>query len=360
MRKLLMTVIILFGLGGALFAWQTISFLNTPASSGHNEVIFEIPNGMAFHFIARDLAARGLVKSAFKLGLLAKISGEATRVKVGEYLLYSDMKPSDILSVITSGKSISYALVVPEGQNIYDIRDSLNKLWTGRGDEFVRVVTNPAIVQKWTGLKLNSLEGFLYPETYSVTKYTTPEMLARRMYEKFEESIKIANQNAKIQMSLSDQVILASIIEKETGRPEDRPMISSVFRNRLMKKIRLQSDPTILYGMLIENHGVMPKNIRKADILHPTPYNTYTIPALPIGPIANPGIEALRAAVNPMESNYLFFVSRNDGTSYFAETLEQHNKAVTKFQLDVKAREGKSWRDLKKHPAAQAQGSTKQ
>jgi UPF0755 protein len=140
-------------------------------------------------------------------------------------------------------------------------------------------------------------------------------------------------------------VTLASIIEKETGAPEERPLISSVFHNRLLKKMRLQTDPTVIYGKA-EKSGKIEINITRADLLTPSRYNTYVIPALPPGPIANPGKEALLAAVNPAASGYLFFVSQNDGTHVFSEDYSAHNRAVQKFQLDRKAREGKSWRDL--------------
>ena len=142
-------------------------------------------------------------------------------------------------------------------------------------------------------------------------------------------------------------ITLASMIEKETGAPQERPLISSVFHNRLKKRMRLQSDPTTIYGMWETYTG----NIHRSDLLVPTPFNTYTLPSLPAGPIANPGRESIQAALNPSESQYFFFVSHNDGTHEFTATLDDHNRAVRKFQLDPKAREGKSWRDLKtKHP----------
>jgi UPF0755 protein len=149
-------------------------------------------------------------------------------------------------------------------------------------------------------------------------------------------------------------ITLASVVEKETGAPEERPVIASVFHNRLKKGMRLQSDPTILYGMLMKT-GVMTKNIRKKDILAQTPYNTYTVRALPIGPIANPGKEAIKAVLNPGNTDFLYFVSRNDGTHVFSKTYEDHNKAVKAYQLNHRARKGKSWRDLKKRSKADIQ-----
>ena len=345
-------ILVLIGLSGAVAAFMVIAFLTSAPSAQHKETIFEIPNGVAFHHIAHELESRGLVTSALKMGLFAKFTGQATHVKVGEYLLYQDMTPTEILQILTSGKSIAYTLVVPEGQNIYEIRDSLNRLWPARGEEFLKVVTNSTFIRELTGMNMISLEGYLFPDTYSITKYTAVETLARRMYDKFQETIKETNQNPKVKMPLGEQVIMASIIEKETGAPEERPMISSVFHNRRHKKMRLQSDPTIIYGMIIESRGVIPANITRSDITHPTPFNTYTVADLPMGAISNPGKDALRAALNPIDSSYLFFVSRNNGTHVFSESLENHNKAVTKFQLDAKEREGKSWRDLKKSRAA--------
>jgi UPF0755 protein len=141
-------------------------------------------------------------------------------------------------------------------------------------------------------------------------------------------------------------VTLASIIEKETGAPEERPLISSVFHNRLAKNMRLQTDPTIIYGIL-QKSGVMPSNIRKKDILEPTDYNTYTIFGLPPGPISSPGQLALEATLYPEKSDYLYFVSKNEGRHYFSKTYDEHKKAVEKYQLNSKMRQGKSWRNMK-------------
>lgn len=142
-------------------------------------------------------------------------------------------------------------------------------------------------------------------------------------------------------------VTLASMIEKETGAPEERPTISSVFYNRMKKNMRFQSDPTIIYGIAVQK-GAMVSNIKKSDIMNKTPYNTYTIPGLPIGPIANPGKEAISAALKPEKTEYLYFVSMNEGRHYFSRTYQEHDEAVKKYQKDRRMREGKSWRKPKK------------
>jgi UPF0755 protein len=149
-------------------------------------------------------------------------------------------------------------------------------------------------------------------------------------------------------MTRDEIITLASIVEKETGAPEERPIIAGVFHNRLSKKMRLQSDPTTIYGIWSRYKG----NLHKSDLLDPNPYNTYYVPALPAGPISNPGIESIRATLNPSIHHYLYFVSKNDGTHTFTSTYEDHSKAVTQFQLDRRAREGKSWRDLKRNVTA--------
>jgi UPF0755 protein len=324
-----------------------ISFVNLPANTEKLENVFEVPPGTPFIKVALDLEAKGLISSAEKFKWYSKFTGQTTNVKVGEYLLHTQMKPREILDVITSGQSIAYSFTVPEGHNVFEIRDTLNQILPGRGDELFKIATDATFAQKLTGEKINSLEGYLFPETYTLTKHTPVETLVRRMYEQFQQAIEEAQSLAQVKMPRHNVVILASVIEKETGAPEERPLISSVFHNRLKKGMRLESDPTILYGILVATKEGK-KNISKEDIRAPTPYNTYTVRALPAGPISNPGKEALIAAVNPVSSNFLFFVSRNDGTHVFTESYGQHTSAVKTFQLNKKMREGKSWRDLKK------------
>lgn len=346
MKKAVLFLVVLLFLSSAFIAVEAISFLSSPAQNEDREVIFEIPYGTAFYHVARQLEEKGLISSSLKFRILAKFLNSTTRLKVGEYKLNTNMKPRHILDMLVSGHSISYTITIPEGYNIFEIRDLLNRMWLGRGDEFFKTVTNPAFIKELTGEDLPSLEGYLFPETYSLTKYTSVETLVRRMHDYFLQNISEINKNQKVPMSLRDQVILASVIEKETGAPSERPVISSVFHNRLKKKMKLQSDPTIIYGIMVETKDFV-KNITKADILRHTPYNTYTVKALPVAPIANPGRESLWAAVNPLDSEYLYFVSQNNGTHVFSENYKKHENAVKKFQLDRKMREGTSWRDLK-------------
>lgn len=338
-------------IGGFWFATQ---FLYTSQGTAEEKVVFEVPQGATFTSIANRLQAQGLISNALYMRILAKVTGQGSMVKRGEYALDKGMQPGEILSQLVSGKSMTYPLTIPEGWNIYEIAMLLESKQLATREEFLRLVKDPNFIQTVLGEKVASLEGYLFPETYMYTKFTTLKELVQAMVTRFKAVYAEIEPLNKIPGLTKHQVVtLASVIEKETGAPEERPMISSIFHNRLNKRMRLQSDPTILYGML-DATGIMPANITRADILRPSAYNTYTVPALPIGPIGNPGRLALLAAVQPEQSEFFYFVSKNDGTHIFTKTYEDHSSQVKKFQVDPKAREGKSWRDLKgkKAPAS--------
>jgi UPF0755 protein len=344
---LIATAFIVFDvlLVSAYFAWQ---FVLTPASANSQQVVFELKSGQSFSDIAEILHQQGVVKSAQAFSIYARISGSRARIKRGEYLLNTHMRPAEVLAILTSGKSIARSFTVSEGLNIFDIATLFETKGYGKREDFLSAAFDSESATKILGFKAPSFEGFLFPETYQITKYTTAKELvaamARRHLSVWQQVTNEANLPGWTPMQV---VTLASIIEKETGAAHERPLISSVFHNRLQKRMKLQTDPTILYGMALEQ-GQMPTAIGKADILRPTKYNTYTIAGLPPGPIANPGLEAIKAALRPASSEYLFFVSQNNGTHVFSKNYADHNTAVRKFQLDAKAREGKSWRDLSK------------
>jgi len=251
--------------------------------------------------------------------------------------------------MLTSGKSLARSITIAEGLNIFDIAAEFEKEKICTQKEFLEIVEDKDFIKSLLGEELPSLEGYLFPETYKYTKYEGPKVIISSMVKRFliVWNEQLAGEIGKLNWSRNQVVTLASIVEKETGAAFERPLISSVFHNRITKKMRLQTDPTVLYGMALRDRK-MPINITRADLHTPTPYNTYTIDSLPPAPIANPGKEALLAVLNPATSNFLFFVSQNNGTHVFSETLQQHNKAVQQYQLNAKARENKSWRDLQK------------
>jgi UPF0755 protein len=339
-----LTVAVLLVFVAGVGVW-TFDFLYSSPGVKSETVIYEVKPGDSFGRVAFQLEAQDLIKDLNAFKILGRVLGYTSQIRVGEYELNRGMRPLEILSVLSSGKSIERPITFKEGLNMYEIAQALEDDGFFRAKDFLSLCKNKQLIEELLGEPLPSLEGYLFPETYRLTKYTTAEQLVRLMVQNFFRVYEQAEASGRLKKPRHEAVILASIIEKETGAPEERPMISSVFHNRLRLGMRLQSDPTILYGMLVAS-GVMPKNIRKKDIRAPTPFNTYTVNGLPFGPIANPGEEALKAALSPEASNYLYFVSRNDGTHVFSTSLKDHNRAVRKFQLDKKMREGRSWRDL--------------
>lgn len=330
---------------------ETFRFLASGPGKSEEQVVFEVPAGTSLRAVAQELENKGLVSNTLKFRILAKLTGQGARVKHGEYALNKGMTPQEILSVLVSGRSIQYAVTFPEGSNIYEMAAILEAKGLYKRDDFLKAVKDPKNIQELLGIEVSSLEGYLFPETYNVTRFTPLRELLQTMVQNFkvvygslENEMKAKGQS--VPLSRHELVTLASMVEKETGAPEERPMIASVFYNRLKKNMKLQSDPTIIYSFWVET-GAYKQNISKEDILHLSHYNTYVVSRLPFGPIANPGREALTAAMMPVKSENLYFVSRNQGTHIFTRTYEDHLKAVREFQMDSSAREGKSWRDLK-------------
>jgi UPF0755 protein len=350
MKKLVLFSILSFfviSITGLLLVWN--NFINTPGSSVNQELVYEIVPGLTFRAVARDLQKRGFISNSNFFIILAKIQGGANRMKVGEYALNRNMSPREILSVILSGKSIERSLTISEGLNIFEVAELFESAGLAKKDVVFKTLTDKAFVKSLLGEDHDSLEGYLFPETYDFTKYTDYKVLIGEMVSKFKNTFKEIGAASKVKgLSRHEIVTLASIIEKETGAPDERPLISSIFHNRLNKHMLLQTDPTIIYGKAI-SEGNLEIKISRSDLTKRTPYNTYVIKGLPPGPIANPGKASLLAAVQPAPTNYLYFVSHNDGTHQFSEDYKSHLRAVKKYQLDPRAREGKSWRDLNKH-----------
>ena len=249
---------------------------------------------------------------------------------------------AELVRMFTTGQSIIIKVVFPEGKNLYQVAEILAGRKVIRDKERFISLCKDADFLKKLAIQGKTCEGRLYPDTYYFTPQTREEDVIKRFYSVFKEKIR------QLDFSLTkltpyEVIILASIVEKETGASCERPVIAGVFHNRLKKGMRLQSDPTTIYGIWERYKG----NITKADLQRKTPYNTYRITGLPIGPIANPGLEAMEAVLRPAKHSYLYFVSKNDGTHVFSKNYKDHSKAVTQYQKRSSARKGKSWRDLK-------------
>ncbi len=320
--------------------------MHNGASEESKEVIFEVAPGLGMNMVAQLLEEKNLVKNAWVFAQYARVTGESPKLKRGEYLLNTNMTPDQIMAVITSGKSIFRNLTFAEGLNIFDIADMFEKAGYGAAAENLELMLNKDFVKSLLGEDQPSLEGYLFPETYQVTKFDTVKDIISQMVNRFllvwKDYEGLARQSG---WTRHQTVTFASLVEKETGAKSDRPLVSSVFHNRLKKKMRLQTDPTVLYGIAIQQRK-MPNNITKLDLVTPTAYNTYTNFGLPPTAISNPGREAFEATFRPAQTGFLYFVSKNDGTTHFSENLNQHNSAVQTYQMNSKNREGKSWRDL--------------
>ena len=275
-----------------------------------------------------DLESEGLVKNGEALQWLARYRGQENALKAGEYPLSPSLPAEEVLRRITSGVAATYEVSIPEGFTAVMIGERLAARGLADAADFAAVVADPAIPAEF-GVEGPTLEGYLFPETYRLPKGLPAKEVARVMVDHFLAVwSELAPAAAEQGLSMREVVTLASVVEKETGAPQERPLISSVFHNRLAKRMRLESDPTTIYG--IENFD---GNLRRVHLEDETnPYNTYRIKGLPPGAIANPGREALQATVAPAESKFLYFVSRNDGTHKFSATYREHVAAVDAYQ----------------------------
>lgn len=339
---------------GASFLYFSNVYLHKGFSRDTTEVLIDVVPGQTMLTVAKTLQDKGIIANAKIFNWYARYTGKSSKLKKGEYAVNAAMTPDQILAIVTSGKSVARNFTVAEGLNIFDIASLVEKSGYGTKQDFMQIVHDKAFIKSLLGEDLESLEGYLFPETYKVTKFDTTKDIITQMVNRFlstAATLKSDLDNFNLthpqrKWTRHQWVTFASIVEKETGAPHERNLVSSVFHNRLNINMRLQTDPTVLYGQAVLR-GEMPLNITRNDLLTPTRYNTYTIYGLPPAPISNPGREALLAALQPAQSKYLYFVSKNDGTHTFSESLEAHNSAVKTFQLNPKAREGKSWRDLK-------------
>lgn len=331
----------------ALFVTTYLYFQLKPRAGLSEKIIVEVGPG-PFKNVIDQLYELNVIHNKRLVSMIATFTHADQKIKMGEYEITTDMWPQEILRILVSGKSIQRSFTVQEGLNIFEIAHifELDKIATEK--EFLKLVRDPKYVEKTIGIKANSLEGYLYPDTYFYTKGMSLQKIIQMMVIHFNDVMKeIAPQLQENKTLRHKMIIIASMIEKETGVSEERPTISSVFYNRMKKNMKFQSDPTIIYGLAVKN-GKMEKNIHKSDIHSKNPYNTYTIKGLPLGPISNPGKEAILAALQPEKSEYLYFVSMNEGRHYFSRTYQEHDEAVKKYQKDRHMREGKSWRNLKK------------
>jgi len=312
-------------------------FFVPPSKTASAKIIF-IKKGTPLKKVSEILEQEGIIKNRHFFILLTTLLGKKTKIKAGEYEFHTQMLPLEVLDALVMGQVKHHLVTIPEGYTLSQIAQLLEDLNLIEKKGFLQKTTSPALVNslglsQWAG---PTLEGYLFPDTYHLFREMDPEEVIKMMVLRFKQVFKsdLTDRGFEIGISEKEVVILASIIEKETSLSEEKPLISAVFHNRLKKKIPLQSDPTVIYG--IKNFN---GNLTKEHLMRPTPYNTYLRAGLPPTPICNPGKDSLLAAVHPAPVPYLYFVSKNDGSHYFSSNIEDHHRAVWKFQKKRPPRE---------------------
>ena len=306
-----------------------LEYARQPADKDGAERIVQIARGRAMARIADDLAGAGLIRAPLKFRLLARLKGSDKLLQAGEYLLSPAMTPLEMLDVLVRGKVQLHRVTIPEGYNLRQISALLDDAGLVQAAVFDAAAHDRQLTAQ-AGIPAGSFEGYLFPDTYHFARGAAAADMILAMKTRFDRVFgpQWRARAREMDWTVHQVVTLASIIEKETGDASERPLISAVFHNRLRRGMRLETDPTVIYG--IEDFD---GNLTRRHLATKTPYNTYQIDGLPPGPIANPGAAALDAALFPAASDYLFFVSRNDGTHQFSATYAEHRRAVRRYQL---------------------------
>jgi UPF0755 protein len=337
---------VVLAIGGAFLgsqAWKVACSGRDPAGQGH-AVIFEVMRGQGVGAVGAQLHQAGLIRSQRLFWFYGRFLIPWQSVKAGEYELSTDMSLQTILTTFQKGLIFYHTITFKEGLNMFEMAKALETAHITSAKAFLDAARDPALMQTLGFAtptptptptpRPSSLEGYLFPDTYSFSKGVSGAEVVTKMVKHFFSQWGPSEEAEARVLGLSqrDVVILASIVEKETGSATERGLVSAVFHNRLKKKMKLQSDPTTIYGVWDTYDG----KIHKKDLLAQNSYNTYSFYGLPVGPICNPGKLAIQAVLHPEPVDYLFFVSRNDGTHFFSKTLAEHNQAVNHYQKSVR------------------------
>lgn len=293
-----------------------------PPGKGAVNCNISFPPGSGIRKLSNELKAGGVIRSSWHFILMARLRGHSHHLKAGEYLFSDDMTPDVILRKIVFGEVDYRKFTLPEGYSIYQAAELLEQKGFFKKSAFLEKCCDRGLLER-LGIKEVSAEGYLYPATYNLSRGGGEEQLIAQMIDKFNKTHTVIQVEG---LSRHEVVTLASIIEKEAVSAAEKPIISSVFQNRLRIGMPLQSDPTAVYGV-----RAFSGKVSKADIQRPSPYNTYLNKGLPPGPIGNPGIDAVNAVINPAKTEFLYFVARQDGTHQFSRNLAEHNRAVRHY-----------------------------
>ncbi len=338
---------------GAVFVGMTHFFEKPANPADTKERLIEIAPDKGFGEICATLSGAGVIRSCLALKILARLQGLDTAIKAGEYMMSPAMTPLQLLRKLEKGDVLKRKVTVREGESIWNIGKLVEDAGIVSRDAFDLILVDKTWLAK-LGVIGDSFEGYLFPETYLFSRPITPQQVVFKMLELGETrwTPEYTERADAMRLSRHEVLTLASIVQKESGNEEEQPLVASVFLNRMQQGMRLQSDPTVIYGIPNFNG-----NLTKADLETVTPYNTYTNPGLPPGPICNPGESAIKAVLFAPATNYLFFVGNGKGEHVFSTTLAEHNEAVRKFQIEP-ARRARAEAAAKASAAAESVDST--
>jgi UPF0755 protein len=332
MRRLFAIGVVLIVLlaGASYWAYQRIK---TPYRGFTSEEVFvDLPQGAGVQAIAGRLADAGVVPDALTFRIATRVAGADRRLQAGEYRFAEAASPEAVVARIARGDVFTRSVTFPEGLTIPEMASVFERAGLGAASDFAAAAKTVSLVQRLDP-GARSLEGYLFPDTYPFTRRADAQSVAKSMVARFESAFDdhLRRDAERLGLSIREATTLASLVEKETAVPSERPMVAAVFHNRLKIGMPMQCDPTVIYALMLA--GRWNGNLRRDDLQLDSPYNTYRYPGLPPGPIASPGRASLEAAVRPADVPYLYFVSRNDGSHVFASTLAEHNENVARWQL---------------------------
>jgi UPF0755 protein len=315
--------------GGSLYA--SLRYLSAPIPALDAPVVFTVSAGSSFSRISRELSAAGYVEHPLLFRLLARWRGVESGIKTGEYQLQVGLTPSQLLDTLVKGDTLQYRVTLVEG---WTVAQALNAIWASERLERRLDAYVPEQVAELLGLEQDNPEGMLFPDTYFYTAGTTDVQILLRAHARLQAVLANAWEQRLGALPFEtpyEAPILASIIEKESAFGAERGHIAGVFVRRLETGMRLQSDPTVIYGLQESFDG----NLTRRDLALETAYNTYRVAGLPPTPIALAGLDSIVASLHPLQSDYLYFVSKGNGEHHFSSTLEEHNDAVRRYQIEA-------------------------
>lgn len=333
MKKLLVMMLVLI-LAAAAAGFLVLTRVRQPYQAWTGlEQFVDIPPGAGTRVIGDKLVAAGVMPDALTYRAGLWLTGDARRLKAGEYRFDHPMSPVDVIGKIARGDVYVINVTFPEGLTVAEMAAIFEKHALGPADEFVQAARDASPIRALDP-EATDLEGYLFPDTYPLSRHTSAAALVHLMAARFDNVLTPAIRQAAAARGLTIRqlVTMASIVEKETGRAEERPIVAAVYGNRVRIGMPLQCDPTLIFALA--RAGKYTGNLRHDDLAFDSPYNTYRYRGLPPGPIASPGLASIEAALNPSADPYLYFVSRNDGSHAFARTLDEHNRNVQKWQVE--------------------------